>query len=36
MMSARRLFRRRQNDTDLRQEMEMHLAEEIAENIERA
>jgi predicted permease len=35
MMSARRLFRRRQSDTDLRQEMEMHLAEEIAENIER-
>jgi predicted permease len=35
MMSARRLFRRKQSDTDLRQEMEMHLAEEIAENIER-
>ncbi len=35
MISARRLFRRRQSDTDLRQEMEMHLAEEIAENIER-
>ena len=34
-MSMRRLFRRRQSDTDLRQEMEMHLAEEIAEHIER-
>ena len=35
MMSMRRLLRRRQSDTELRQEMQMHLAEEIAENIER-
>ena len=34
-MSSRRFFRRKQSDTELRQEMEMHLAEEIAENIER-
>jgi predicted permease len=34
-MSALRLFRRRQSDTDLQQEMDLHLAEEIAENIER-
>jgi hypothetical protein len=35
MISWRRLFRRGQSDTVLQQEIELHLAEEIAENIER-
>lgn len=34
-MSLRRFFRRRQADAELIQEMDAHLAEEIAENIER-
>jgi predicted permease len=35
MMSWRRLLRRGQSDAVLQQEIELHLAEEIAENIER-
>jgi hypothetical protein len=35
MMSLRRLFRRGQSDAVIQQEIELHLAEEIAENIER-
>ncbi len=35
MMSSRRLFRRGQSDAVLQQEIELHLAEEVAENIER-
>src|SRR5580692_4092009 len=35
MMSWRRLFQRGQSDAVLQQEIELHLAEEIAENIER-
>src|ERR1700683_3898868 len=35
MMSWRRLLRRGQSDSVLQQEIELHLAEEIAENIER-
>ena len=31
-MGARGPFRRRQSDTDLQQEIDLHLAEEIAEN----
>jgi predicted permease len=34
-MRWRRFFRRRQSDAELQQEMELHMEEEIAENIER-
>ena len=34
-MSSRRFFRRKQSDVELQQEIELYLAEEIAENVER-
>jgi predicted permease len=34
-MSSRRFFRRKQSDVELQQEIELHLTEEIAENVER-
>jgi len=34
-MRWRRFFQRRQSDAELQQEMELHMEEEIAENIER-
>jgi hypothetical protein len=34
-MRWRRFFQRRQSDAELQQEIELHMEEEIAENIER-
>jgi hypothetical protein len=34
-MDWRRFFRRKRSDAELQQEIELHLAEEIAENLER-
>ena len=34
-MRWRRFFRRKQSDAELQQEIELHLEEEIAENVER-
>ena len=34
-MSSRRFFQRKRSDAELQQEIELYLAEEIAENVER-